>query len=486
MEVTAATTWRGVKLVTVTNMETGQMKMYRPNIANPSSPGQFLAETKKTTSNGVSKSTWVYGPQGADNFRNYYNGQNPIGGQLTKAKFNSQWYSTGQIAINGVRTRVLSNSANYTAAGLTTPLQVAQAKENHFVNGVPGATQNGITINNDGTRPTQQTGGEEEPTDGPPLNFTDLDGIIKEDLRRGGPKGGTRTSPAKVLRYPLDEPGGPFQYDYISITAHDYRPSGLDVVGNAAAKSSPTKNLGPAYERVIFPMQPQLSETNAVNWSDDQLNPMQALLGKAAKAIMDTAGGKSFKQLSNAFGDLYGQVTDAFNDPNLKSAVAAYFAGQAVGANLQGRLTGQVINPNLELLFNGPNLRTFNFNFRLTPRTPEESEQIREIIFAFKRNMSVQRSQSNLFLRSPRLFQLQYIYKSGKGGKDGAQHPYLNKFKPCALTNFAVNYTPDGSYATYDETGSLTAYDLNMSFSEILPIYADDNKYTEDPQNMGF
>ena len=46
------------------------------------------------------------------------------------------------------------------ANATTTPLQVAQAKENHFVNGVPGATQNGITINNDGTRPTQQTTGE--------------------------------------------------------------------------------------------------------------------------------------------------------------------------------------------------------------------------------------------------------------------------------------------------------------------------------------
>ncbi len=94
--------------------------------------------------------------------------------------------------------------------------------------------------------------------------------------------------------------------------------------------------------------------------------------------------------------------------------------------------------------------------------------------------MSVQRTPANLFLRSPRLFQLEYIYK------EGGQHPYLNKFKPCAMTNFQVNYTPDGSYATFDETGSLTAYDLTMSFSEIIPIYTDDNKYTENPQDMGF
>jgi hypothetical protein len=93
--------------------------------------------------------------------------------------------------------------------------------------------------------------------------------------------------------------------------------------------------------------------------------------------------------------------------------------------------------------------------------------------------MAAQRSKTGLFLRSPRLFELKYIFKQG------TQHPYLNKFKPCAMTNFAVNYTPDGSYATF-ETGSLTAYDLNMSFSEIMPIYSNDNEYTENPQDMGF
>jgi hypothetical protein len=230
-------------------------------------------------------------------------------------------------------------------------------------------------------------------------------------------------------------------------------------------------------------MQPQLSETNAVNWSDDQLNPVQAALGKAAMDAIEGIGGLDLQKIGNSFADLGKKAGEVFKDPLTKRFAIAYFAGQAVGANLVGRSEGMVINPNLELLFNGPNLRTFNFNFRLTPREPAESEEIREIIFAFKRNMSVQRSKANLFLRSPRLFKLEYIYK---GEDEGVQHPYLNKFKPCAMTNFQVNYTPDGSYATYDQTGSLTAYDLNMSFSEVMPIYSDDNKYTENPMDMGY
>ena len=63
----------------------------------------------------------------------------------------------------------------------------------------------------------------------------------------------------------------------------------------------------------------------------------------------------------------------------------------------------------------------------------------------------------------------------------------MNKFKPCALTSFNVNYTPDGSYSTY-HGGSMTSYAIAMSFGELRPIYAGDNKMDEgeEPTDMGF
>ena len=54
------------------------------------------------------------------------------------------------------------------------------------------------------------------------------------------------------------------------------------------------------------------------------------------------------------------------------------------------------------------------------------------------------------------------------------EHPYMNKIKPCALTSFNVNYTPDGSYMTYETNGSMVGYDLQMSFQEIEPVYNTD------------
>ena len=54
---------------------------------------------------------------------------------------------------------------------------------------------------------------------------------------------------------------------------------------------------------------------------------------------------------------------------------------------------------------------------------------------------------------------------------------------PCALTNLSVDYTPDGSYMTYGENGSMTAYNLSLSFGEIEPNYEDEY---DSPSDMGF
>ena len=83
--------------------------------------------------------------------------------------------------------------------------------------------------------------------------------------------------------------------------------------------------------------------------------------------------------------------------------------------------------------------------------------------------MAPQRSAEGLFLKTPRIFRLEYIYND-----TDEQHPFLNKFKPMALTSFNVNYTPDGSYATYLDNGSVTSYQVDMQFGELEPIYADE------------
>jgi hypothetical protein len=112
----------------------------------------------------------------------------------------------------------------------------------------------------------------------------------------------------------------------------------------------------------------------------------------------------------------------------------------------------------------------------MTPRSKKEAQMVRSIIRTFKQAMSVKRSQSVLLLKSPHTFRISYLTST----KD---HPYLNRFKECALTNCSVNYTPDNSYMSYDDSDpdgrSMTAYELTLSFNELEPIFDDDYENME-------
>ena len=81
-------------------------------------------------------------------------------------------------------------------------------------------------------------------------------------------------------------------------------------------------------------------------------------------------------------------------------AINVWLAQKAVGAqNLLSRTTGAIVNPNLEMLFNAPQLRNFGFTFLLSPRDADEATQVRNIIRFFKQGMSVKTTNSNVFIQ---------------------------------------------------------------------------------------
>jgi len=295
------------------------------------------------------------------------------------------------------------------------------------------------------------------------------------------------SSRGEVLRYPIKNNDG--EFDFLKITEFQYQPPQLSTIQsnrNFGSESTETriKEYGGT---VCLPMHPGISDSNSVGWGDDSLNPIQAAFGQVASNAIEKVSNVSASNFlgdtanfaSGLTGDVINTVQTLFDDKNMGNYIKQYFAGQAVGANIVGRTTGLVLNPNLELLFTGPNLRTFSYSYKLTPRDSKESEEIKKIILFFKKAMAVQKSNTSLFLKTPSVFKLEYIY-----GKNGGQHPFLNKIKTCALTSFNVDYTPDGTYMTYNDDGSMTSYNISMSFSELEPIYRED--YDDNLADMGF
>lgn len=259
--------------------------------------------------------------------------------------------------------------------------------------------------------------------------------------------------------------------DHIKFTIKTYLALPLNPASPTKIKRSNETIKG----TITLPIQPSISDSNTVQWGEDRLNPIQAA---GATTALNTIKSSNPQEMAKNFAFGLTQSLTAFEkeSESVKTAIIAYFAGQAVGnQNLLSRLNGAVLNPNLELLFQGPQLRNFNFNFQLTPRSKKDVDQIRHIIRGFKQAMAVQKSSSELFLSAPHIFAIEYIF--GKNGTGKTKNPYLPLIKDCALTNFSVDYTPDGSYMTYDN-GSMTSYRLTMQFQELTPIYESDYRDT--------
>ena len=278
-----------------------------------------------------------------------------------------------------------------------------------------------------------------------------------------------------IGRYPLNE-SHRVKYDYLQVTAlkHSANTGGTNFGkgGFAEAEERSMARLG----SVFLPMQPGLSEANSVDWGGQTANAFQAAAFRIAQTTINETK-EGFGAAATKFMESTLDEVDNMALGIKRSDIAAYFAGQAVGnTSLFTRGTGKVLNPNLELLFGGPQLRQFNYNFRFTPREAREAREVKGIIKFLKKNMAPIRMDGRLFLKTPNVFKLKYIFKNGR------QHPFLNKIKRCALMNMQVNYTPDGSYMTYDD-GSMTSYDVNMTFGELNPIYQEDFDSSND---MGF
>lgn len=271
-----------------------------------------------------------------------------------------------------------------------------------------------------------------------------------------------QTTASTDFKYPEDLS---LDQDVIQFKSVKYIPTGL---GEQNQSTSTRENQNRTIEgTVTLPIQAQITDSNIVGWGEGALDEItRKALNTASNLAAGSINDETFGQ------NLQSTIKDFTEN---QSQTLALLAEKVIGLqNIQGR-TGGILNPNVELLFNGPQLRPFSFSFRMTPRTKKESEQVRGIIKFFKKNMAVKRD-TGLFLKAPNTFLIKYLGKNDN--EEGSnEKKALNKIKECALIGFDVNYTPQGTYMTFDD-GSMVSYNITLSFKELVPIYYED--YTED------
>ena len=249
-------------------------------------------------------------------------------------------------------------------------------------------------------------------------------------------------------------------------------------ISNATGTAANRESLKSPKYQIILPIPQQLSDISAIDWTDGKLNPIEAY-GLAATASIINAGEGGFVNSMDAASQIGQQLFDtasgALKDKGVQNAIVAALSGAAVGSlggtvtpsQIVSRATGQVFNPNLELLFNGVNLRVFPFTFEFFPRNKEEADEVKLILRRLKYSMLPEKGgAAGIFISAPYIFQLEYM-------KGRIRHPFLNRFKPMALTNMSVNYTGSNTYSTFYD-GSPTHIKVQLLFKELNPIYKED------------
>jgi hypothetical protein len=270
--------------------------------------------------------------------------------------------------------------------------------------------------------------------------------------------------------------------------------SGNEPIGVRVNNTDANSRLGSGMKQrtkfyIELPIPQDLTDSNSVTWGEDRVNALElAALNVAQGAMAGNIGEGAVEAAQLAVTALNTGVNIPTLSGDTQDAVRAALSGAAIGAlgsnvsakSVIARSTGQILNNNLELLFQGVNLRSFPYSITFSPRDPNESRMVKDIIRSLKMAMApkageMESSAQGIFLKSPDVFQLKYL-------RDGHDHPFLNSFKLCALTGMTVNYTNAGTYTSYED-GTPVNIRMNLTFKELNPIYHED--YLSDGAGSG-
>jgi hypothetical protein len=176
--------------------------------------------------------------------------------------------------------------------------------------------------------------------------------------------------------------------------------------------------------------------------------------------------------------DLYketGGINKAFGKQLPRNAFpfAASILAKEAGGLQQiafSQASGVVQNPMLELLYSKPSFRTFRFEFMFYPRSEKEGKGVQDIIERLRFHQAPEVAQGGtggFFMVPPSEFDISFYY-------NGKENPNIPKISTCVLTQFSVDYAPNGfsayevpgQAATKGGTGMPVAIRLSLQFKE--------------------
>ena len=231
---------------------------------------------------------------------------------------------------------------------------------------------------------------------------------------------------------------------------------------------------------VILPMPQDLSTEFQNTWAGKSFTS----LGRAAVAALGAGNLSQASKIGD--NDIFNAFKDAITSAGLNKIPGV--GGNLSMNDISGSSRGVILNPNAEVLYEAPNLREIGMVFKMVPQSQEEANSILKICQTFRKAASpsygvedtdlgkLSSSFSSTeekevlkgvnYIHVPKLCKFTFMTGGGVNKK-------IAQYKPCAMTRVDVNYTPDGTYATYSD-GTPVAITLSVSFMETKLVFANE------------
>ena len=231
------------------------------------------------------------------------------------------------------------------------------------------------------------------------------------------------------------------------------------------------------YPTIIMYMPEDVSTGFKANWGGKAFSNIGAGILKSAGA----EGMAKLESLGNEAGNAFNKLIPMAGSAALQKAITKITGDSISNNDIFGSISGAILNPNVELLFDSIDMRNFNLKFKLVPRNSEESTIINKICKTFKMCTLPSKNPGEIFgfensgtgagfIKVPNLCQVSFM-------RGAIEHKALPRYKMCAITSVDVNYTPDGAYATYndnDNPGQPVAIELSIGFQETKLVFAEE------------
>jgi hypothetical protein len=295
-----------------------------------------------------------------------------------------------------------------------------------------------------------------------------------------------------ILKYPKDISA---EY-YIKFQFYKYEPPYSQASATTARvnQNDTTRGYNTSVENnlqrsgapeIYLPMPADIGSQYSGQWGGQGVNTaassILSTIGQAAG--MTTGGGmkNAATIIKNALNLPAGNPDDAIGtglEAAFQSAKEFLNKTPLIGANLTTNQllslgTNAILNPNTELLYNGTDLRTHGYKFKLVPNSSSEATDIKKIVEIFKkaalpkRQASVFGADARNFIGIPDVCKVEFIKRGGGNNVN------LPKYKLSAISNVDVNYITDGQYIEYED-GFPLGIELTLAFKELKLLFSEE------------